>query len=138
MARSHGMQKFSTRSMNVVQQIAEREGRRVCLEEILPGLIIVLIFFPVNKRDCKWYVLRTMKKNMLPCMFYIWSAVVAVGWECAVKALSIFTRRGVSCGPLPLRSHISHAHPTFPCITITATYMYLTKGWCFEYIGLTF
>ena len=82
--------------MHVVRQIAERKRRRVCLEEILPGLVVEFILFPVSYRGGKRYILWAVEKNMVSCMRDVRSTMVAVCGEVWVEALVVFTRGGVS------------------------------------------
>ena len=83
--------------VNIVRQVAEREGRRVCLEEDLPGLIISPNIFPVSERDSKGFVLWACEKDMVPGMLGLGSAGFAEGGFAQMESLSIFARRGVIC-----------------------------------------
>jgi hypothetical protein len=95
-ARSHWGSKILWRSVYVVRQIAERERRRIVLEEFLPGLIIIFVLFPISKGGGEWNILWAIEEDMVACMNRFRSAAITVRGEVLMKSLSIFTHRGVS------------------------------------------
>ena len=96
MAQSHWGSKILWRSVNVVRQVAERERRSIVLEELLPGLIVIFILFPVSQGGRKWNIRWAFAEYVLSRVGGVKSAMFAVCREFWVEALSIFTRRGVS------------------------------------------
>ena len=96
-ARSHGGSKNTLPLMSVIQQITERKGRRICLEESLPGLIISSSVFPVSKRGGKGLVLWACKEYVTSGMLGLRSAGLAECGFVRMELLSIFARRGVIC-----------------------------------------
>ena len=83
--------------MDVVRQVAEREGRRICLEENLPGLIITPSILPVSERYGKGLVLWACEKNVASGMLGLGSAGLAESGFVWMEPSSIFARRGVVC-----------------------------------------
>ena len=56
----------------------------------------MLIFFPINKGNCKWYVLRTLEKDVMPSVFDALTAMVAMRGERTMEALPIFSCGGMA------------------------------------------
>ena len=83
--------------MDIVRQIAEREGRRVGLEESLPSLIIASIVFPVSIGSGKGLVHGTREQGVVVGMLGIRSASLAMCRFVRVKSPMIFARRGMVC-----------------------------------------
>ena len=81
--------------MDVLRQIAEGQCRRICLEEFLPGLIVISIFFPISKREGKGFVLWAREQGVTSCMLDFWAAEFTEGWFVWMKASTIFARCGV-------------------------------------------
>ena len=73
-----GVAKILCASVNIVRQITEREGRRVCLEENLPGLIVSSSIFPISKRDGKGLVLWACEENMASFFFFFFKLEVVI------------------------------------------------------------
>jgi hypothetical protein len=63
----------------------------------LPGRIVFLIFFPINKGWGEGNVLRACKEDVGAHVLGIWSAVFAVCWEARMKSFVVFARGGVIC-----------------------------------------
>ena len=95
--KPRGLQKFSATLVDVVRQVAERKGRRVCLEEQLPGLIITPSIFPVSEGSGKGFVLWACEKYMVSGMLGLRSAGLAEGGFVWMEAPPVFARRGVIC-----------------------------------------